>query len=491
MQATGEKYTPKVRLEVGDWSVDRELNIISNGEREVRLEPKIMKVLLLLTEEAGAVISKERLMEAVWPDAFVTEQVLTNAIWELRKALGDEARTPSYIQTVPRRGYRLIATVSTATDESPNEEDIEACDNAGTEKHLRLYKWRWAAAALAMMLLICFAALLILRPGLLTGEGSKQAIAEREARNAYAKGIERFNLRTPSAVRESLKYFEEAILLDPLYARAHAAISANYILLVPKVMAPHDGYPKAKSAALKALELDPRLAEAHSSMAMITLIFDRDWSRSEREFLQALRLAPEDGLARTWYAQYLLAANRLDEAYEQVKIACRLEPDSIGAQATAGEIFWWTERYDEAMQAYRKVLELDPNHLPARYGVGNVYRKKSLLAEARTQYRKALELVGEPSAAALAHTFAYAQKRDTSMLISKLDLALKQDKVLPSQLARIFATFNERDKAFYWLEKGYAEWDTGLLFLKSDDSWDNLREDPRFALLLRRVGFTD
>ncbi|MCI0487829.1 MAG: winged helix-turn-helix domain-containing protein [Blastocatellia bacterium] len=479
------------RLEVGDWSVDRDLNTISNGAREVRLEPKIMNVLLLLAEEAGTVVSKERLMKAVWPDAFVTEQVLINAIWELRKALGDDARMPSYIQTVPRKGYRLIAQVSAVTDLSPGEMTASPGDKAALEKRVSLHKWRWAAAGLAMMLLISFAALIILRPGLLTGRTDEQAVAHKEARNAYAKGIERFDLRSPAAARKSLKYFEEAIALDPLYAQAHAALAANYILLVPKVIAPHDGYPKAKAAALKAMELDPRLAEAHSSMAMIKLIFDRDWAGAEREFQQALRITPENGLARTWYAQYLLAANRLDEATEQVKIACELEPHSIGAQATAGEIFWWTERYDEAMQAYRKILELDPDNISARYGVGNVYRKRSLPAQASAEYRKALEMVGEPSAATLAHTFAYAKKREPSLLVSKLDLALKQEHVPPSQLARIFASFNERDKAFYWLEKGYAEWDTGLLFLKSDDSWDSLREDPRFALLLRRVGFTD
>ena len=482
----------RVRLKIGDWSVDREMNTISNGEREVRLEPKIMKVLLLLAEEADTVASKERLMQAVWSDAFVTEQVLINAVWELRKALGDEARTPRYIQTVPRKGYRLIAPVSIMTDKSSIEEKNSPANNAQLAGSFHLHKWRWAAVGLAMMLSVFIVALLIIRTDLLTGHSDEQSAgASGEARIAYAKGIERFSLRTPATVSESLKYFEEAIALDPDYARAHAAIAANYILLVPKVIAPHDGYPKAKAAALRAIELDPRLAEAHSSMAMIKLVYDRDWFGAEREFHQALRLAPESGLARTWYSQYLLAANRLEEAYEQIKVACELEPNSIWTQSTASEIFWWTERYDEAMAAYRKIIELDPGNISARFGLGNVYRKKSLLAETSAEYQKALELIGEPSAANLAQTFAYAQKRDASLLVTKLDLALKQDDVQPSHLARIFATFNERDKAFYWLEKGYAEWDTGLLFLNSDDSWDNLREDPRFALLLRRVGFTN
>jgi tetratricopeptide (TPR) repeat protein len=276
--------------------------------------------------------------------------------------------------------------------------------------------------------------------------------------------------------------------LDSTYAPAHASIAANYILLVPKALQPKEGYSKAKTAALKAIELNPRLSEAYSSMAMVKLIFERDWAEAEREFQQALRLDPENALARTWYAQFLMAANRLPEATEQIKIACKIAPNSVHAQATAGEIFWRTEQNDEAMQAYQKVVKLEPNHIPAHNGLANIYRKKLLFEQASSEYQKVLEIMGEPSAATLARTFAYAEKTEPKVLLSKLDIVLKHKNTAPSQIARIFAGFNDRDKAFYWLEKGYEEWDAGLMLLKIDDSWDNLREDPRFASLMQRVG---
>lgn len=484
-------------LKVGDWVVERELNAISGGGRDVRLEPKIMEVLLFLAGDPGSVVSKERLMAAVWRDTFVTEQVLTNAIWELRKALGDDARSPRYIQTVPKSGYRFIAQVSTtcevtnaAAQPVGEQATLPAGEPRPAEGKALPLKWRVTVGLAAA--LVGLAALLVWRAGLPPRPTNlPSGVTHREVREAYAKGLERFHLRTPTALRESLGYFEEAISLDPNYAPAHAALAANYLHLVPKTLAPHDGYPKARAAALKALELDPRLPEAHSSMAMIRLVFDRDWAGAERGFRQALGLAPRNAQARIWYAQYLMAAGRLDEATEQIRVACEEEPNSVAAQATAGEIFWRAGRDDEAMQAYKKVLELDPAHIPAHNGLGNVFHKKSLLAEASGEYQKALELMGEPGAARLAHAFTYARRDDRGMLINKLDVLLRQKHVPPSQVARLFAHFNEREKALYWLEKGYQEWDTGLLSLKSDGSWDGLREDPRFVALLRRVGLAE
>lgn len=477
-------------FKIGDWLVEPELNRVSCGQREIHLEPKIMAVLLLLAEQPGTVISKESLITSVWHNSFVTEQVLTNAIWELRKALGDEARSPTYIQTVPKKGYRLIAAVSNNISQSLSSQTVPAQSHPQSNYSFLLIGSRRAVAiGAAITIIVALTGLMILRAGLIRSRSEMAKMrAQQQAQAAYAKGLEQFQRRTHAGLLESLNYFEEAIRLHPAYAPAHAYVAANYILLVPKAMKPVEGYSKARAAAVRAIELNPQLSEAHSALAMVKVIFERDWAEADREFQLAVRLDPQNVLARTWYAKYLMAANRLPAAMEQINTACSIAPNSVEALATAGEIFRRNGQDDEALRAFQKVIELDPDHIYAHNGLGNIYHKRLLLEQARREYQKVMELMGEPAAETLARDFVDREKRTSQLLISKLNVLLKQKNVAPTQIARIFAGFNDREKAFYWLERGYQEWDAGLIHLKIDDSWDNLRDDPRFASLMHRVG---
>lgn len=479
----------KTGFKIGQWLIEPELNLISCSDKKIHLEPKVMEVLLLLTQEPEVVFSKEKLITTVWQNTFVTEQVLTNAIWELRKALGDDAKSPTYIQTVPKKGYRLIASISNTVTDPPVVEEI-LHQNAN-----RIFfnaRRNVVFVGTTALLLTVFAGLLIWRNNsIVTSPKTPQATSHQEVEALYAKGLERFNRRTEADLQESLKYFEEIIQLDSTYAPVYASLAVNYVFLVPKTLRPRDGYSKAKSAALKALEINPNSSEAHGALGIVKLLLERNWTEAEAEFQQAISLNPENALARTWYAQYLMAANRLQEAAEQINEACRLVPNSLHAQATAGDIFLRAKQDDEAIKAYQKVLEIDHNYIPAHNGLGNIYQKRLLLEQARYEYQKALELMGEPKAATMAKDFISGEKPESELLVNKLDVLLKQKNVPPTQIAQIFARFNERDKAFYWLEKGYEEMDTNLMLLKIDNSWDNLRGDPRFTSLMQRVGITN
>jgi DNA-binding winged helix-turn-helix (wHTH) protein/Tfp pilus assembly protein PilF len=495
------------RFNLGEWQVDPELNIITCAGREIRLEPTVMALLVCLSEQAGAVVSKEELMRQVWMGRFVTDGVLTTSIWELRRALGDDARRPRFIQTVPRKGYRVIAPVSTQAETSgaAPPAPLSASPTTATSRAMR---WKKPAMALALALGIAltFTMTLWLRDD--RHQATIQSIwqwrkehPERpelaahgaaEAREAYLKGRQAWGKRTEDGVRQGLELFERAAQLAPDYAPAYAGQADALIqLALLDAMRPDDAFPKAKTAALRAVRLDDRRAEAQASLAMIRFCYEWDWAEAETGFRHAIALNPTYATARNWYGQYLWAVGRLDEAEHEIRMAQEFEPNSVANQLAAGGLRAMRGQLDQAIESYRRAIALDSDYAVAWKSLGKLYDKKGMRNDALVAYQRFRELTGAPTASQTPLQFVRRNRKDDPQsLRHRLSLLWKLKYIRPTYVARLYLDLGDKDRAFEWLDRALSERDSNLLLLRSDHSWDALRNDPRFAALARQVGLT-
>jgi tetratricopeptide (TPR) repeat protein len=288
----------------------------------------------------------------------------------------------------------------------------------------------------------------------------------------------------------ALAQFECAVQLAPEYAPAWAGLADSHMQMVMlDAVRPEEGFPKAKAAVLRALQLNDALSEAHATLAMIKLCFDWDWLDAETEFQRALALDPTYATASNWYSQYLWAAGRVDEALREAAKAQELDPQSIAILLNAGNLFFLRRQSDQAVTCFRRILELDPKYVVAWKALSRAYDQQSKRREAEAAYLRFRELTNAPSVARMKEEFAaWSQKRDAQYLVQKLSFAWKRKYVRATYIARLYADLGDRERALEWLEKAYTERDSNLLFLKTDGSWDSLRADPRFASLTHRVG---
>jgi serine/threonine-protein kinase len=314
-----------------------------------------------------------------------------------------------------------------------------------------------------------------------------------EAHEAYLKGLYYRNLRTEDGLKKSIDSLQQAIEKDPGYALAYVGLADSYSVLTSwGLMAPREAYPRAKAAALKALELDETLAEAHASLGVVSNEYDWDWVGAEKEFKRAIELNPGYAFARHAYAEYLSQMGRHNEAIAEIKRAQELDPLSLAINAIVGYVFFHARRYDEAIAQYRSTLELNAGFYPAHLFLGWAYEQQKLYDEAISEYRKAIALEqGSPRVAAyLALGYAAAGKRTEALkIISNLRQLSKQRYVSPYGIAQVYTALGDFDQAFAWLEKAYEERPYELLYLKVDPRNDPLRSDPRFQDLLRRMNF--
>ncbi len=333
----------------------------------------------------------------------------------------------------------------------------------------------------------------------LSGE-QKKRLTKRFTNNAeayqlYLKGRYFWNKRTPEGLKKGIGYFNQAIDRDPGYALAYAGLADSYALLSGyiSVLPPKESWPKAKAAAMKALEIDETLAEAHTSLAYVTMSYDWDWARAEREFKRAIDLSPGYATAHHWYSVYLRAMGRFDESIAESERAQALDPLSLIINMDAGLPYYYARQYDRAIEHYRKTLEMDANFGHAHFCLGWAYEQKGLHEEAIAELQKASELSGRSIGimAALGRALAVAgRRREAQEILGELEEISKQQYVFPYDMAIVYAGLGEPDQAFEWLGKAFAERDVGVIWIKVDPMLDSLRADVRFVDLLRRAGFT-
>lgn len=335
-----------------------------------------------------------------------------------------------------------------------------------------------------------------LRPRL-TG-AQKKRLARRqtsspEAHQLYLQGRYHWNKRTEQGLKKSVQLFEQAINKDPAYALAYAGLADAYLNLGGWGYLPfRQAYPRAKAAALRALEFDDKLAEAHVSLAMAMKEYDWDWTGAGKEYQRALELNPNYAIAHQWYGEYLAAIGRHDEAIAVIQRAIDLDPLSLIIHSTLGRHgYYFARQYDRAIEQLKKTLEMDASFWVAHHFLGWVYAQVERFDEALAEFEAARRLNENLEImAGIGFTQALAGRRNEANQVldefKRLAATRYVSPILPGMVA---IALGENDQAFAWLEKAYADRVQMLSEINADPAFDRLRSDPRFHDLLRRVGF--
>ncbi len=320
--------------------------------------------------------------------------------------------------------------------------------------------------------------------------------ANPEAHLLYLKGRYYFFRATsgsPEFYEKSRVAYQQAIDADPTYASAYAGLSGYYALAADSgLLAPHEAWPKARAAAGKALEIDPKVG--HLNLANVYLFYEWNWPAYEAEIKRVLELHP--GAVEPYHQQaiYLRTMNRFEEAIASVRKAEQLDPLSRSIAVSAGWTYYYARRYDQAIEQFRRILTLDKESMDAHFGLAKSYEHKGMEKETIAQWETLLDLSGRPEVArSLQQTYAAsgyrkALKRTFETQLHGLQEAAKERYVSPVNFATLYALLGDKDQAFRWLEIAFADRSSKLLDLKLDADFDSLRSDARFADLAKRVG---
>jgi serine/threonine protein kinase len=312
-----------------------------------------------------------------------------------------------------------------------------------------------------------------------------------EAYQLYLKGRYHIYKLTPPEIQKGMSYFQQAIEVDPSYAFAYAGLSDAYRSLALSGETPStEVMPKAKAAAIKALEIDDRLGEAHSSFSSIIFWYDWDWNAAENHIKRAIELNPNNSDAHIFYAYILSLTGRHQESLAEAKRAGELDPLSLVASSLEGLFLFHAGQPDEALAKLLKTSEMDSNFPLPHLFAASVYIEKGMYAEAVAEARRARELnsISSGSVAFLGYALAKSGKQAEARKL--LDEMLKESAkqyLSPYHIALIYNALDERDETFAWLERGFEHRDVRMAFLKVEPKWNNIRSEPRFVSLLKRM----
>jgi TolB-like protein/DNA-binding winged helix-turn-helix (wHTH) protein/Flp pilus assembly protein TadD len=313
-----------------------------------------------------------------------------------------------------------------------------------------------------------------------------------EAYDLYLKGRYFWNKRTPQGFQRAVEYFQQATEKDPTYAPAYAGLADSYALMSGyNMVSPREIMPKARAAALRAVELDDKLAEAHTSLAVIAQNYDWDWKTVEKEYRRAIELDPNYPTAHHWYAESLALEGRFDEAFVEIERARQLDPLSLIIATDYGAILYFSRQYDRAIKQLRAVLDMEPNFPRAHILVG-AYVQKGMYAEALADIERWRRIEDNPwSWMMLAYVYGRSgQQEKARSALEKLEELNRRGETDSASIALAHLGMGDKEKAIAWLQKAYAEHSIPTA-LKVDPIYDPLRSDPRFQELLRRVGLAE
>lgn len=499
----GQADTPP--LAFGGFVLDPSRGALLRHGVEIRLRAKSFDVLAHLVRRAGRLVAKQELMDAIWPDAAVTDDSLVQCLVEIRRALGDDQ---AWIHTARGRGYRFDGPVRPLDHVRPVEHDhaspaapvpsptsaaapapaptpIPAAAPAPAPRPL-VARWVLAGAVLA-------AASIAVGASALWPRGAPSSTRTAEARRAYEEGERSVERRTRDSIAQAIAAFERAIALDPTFAPGFAGLSNT--LVVRGVFGgarPDDSYPRARAAALRAVELDPTLAEGHVALAHVQVQWDRDWRGAERSYRRALALDPGAARAHMLYALFLGAMGRVDESVHESRIAASLRPDSptVGA-VRAIVLFIGSRRSEEALEEGRRAIALDP-----AFSLGHFWQALALadvgrFDEAMTEALASRTGVGNLPAPAVGYIHGRAGRRaDALEVLRALEAARARSIYVPAtDLALVAVGMGDHAAALTWLEHAFDEHAHWMCSMRSFPPFDPLRQEPRFKALVARMKF--
>ena len=417
------------------------------GRKVVRLSPKAHDVLVVLLRQSGHLVTKDELLSRVWPDAIVEEGILTVHISALRKALGDDRRSNGYIETVSRSGYRFVAPVS----REQSDRDTERLQ--AQPRPVELYE--------------------------LVGRGRARVLS-----GSY--------FEVPDAVSS----FRAAIALDPTYAAAHAGLAVARCLQGCLRAAPYEeAFAEAKSSALRALAMDSECADAQMALGVV-LVSQWDWAAAERSLRRALEINPSHTEALLAYGSLMEALGRSEEGLRFKEQALARSPDSWLVFAEIANSRWNQRLYHDAIRWAKRVLEIDPRNLLAGEFLCAAYLKCGDVDQFLAENLRRAALFGVPADALARLTRqaadlgrAYATEGHAGLARCMLaQIPPDAGGAIALQRAVLHGVAGELDAAFAHLDRALDQRDPGLVYIAIAPQWDSLRDDPRFADRLKRMG---
>ncbi len=323
---------------------------------------------------------------------------------------------------------------------------------------------------------------------------NKEPFVKMEAYTQYLKGRFFWNQRNRESIKKAVECFEQALKNDPEYALAHVGLADSYFQLTAHgYMPPEEAYPKAKFEALKALELDDMLVEAHTTLAALLANYDWDWREAEVEFKRAIDLNPNYSNAHLWYGSLLLHLGRHEEAFVEIRKAHELDPLSQQTATTFGNAYEALRQYDLSIEMHKRSLELDPSFIPARMNLAELYVIKFMFSEAEQEIQKVMSFtsVRAPFEIFLGFIAACSGRKEEAkrVLFDYLgEKGEREKKYVPPELfAILYNALGDKDKAFEWLEVAIMKRSSFILDIKNSPLIDDLRSDARYQSLLRKL----
>jgi serine/threonine-protein kinase len=448
----------------GDFELSAETYELRRAGTPVHLEPRVFELLAYLLAHRRRVVPKEELLAQLWPAQHVSEAALSGAVRDARRALGDKGVQDRWIQTVHGRGYRFAG---------------EAVDPAGPDP-----RGAGAEAAAARA------------PANGTGgpldEPPTRRVADPRFERLVLIGRRHWDKRTEAGLQAGASCFQQALEIDPLDPRAWVGLADCYNLLANHgFVDPTLARSRTVAAAERALALEPESTAAVRALATAAYLFDFDWERSERLFLQALGREPDDALSHYLYGALLGTIGRFDEGLAELRRSAELEPLMMHAPAACGWVLHRAGRSAEGVERLRRVLPLAPEIAQFHWWLGEALVETGDHDLARASLQRALRLGDRPSSvlAYLAHAEGRAGRLSAAReLLAELDQRASTGYLPPYYRALVFAGLGERETALAELERAWNVRDTWLRDLKVDPSFASLRSDPRYRRLLELLG---
>jgi TolB-like protein len=328
-----------------------------------------------------------------------------------------------------------------------------------------------------------------------------QGRVQPAAYDVYLKARYNLHQMTPSAISKSIEDFEHAIKADPNYAPAYAGLASAYALLAIApfdLLPPHEAMPKAEKAARKSLELDQSFAEAHTALALVNHHYHWKWKEAEAGYEQAIELNPDHADTHLWYSWMLLALGRRDAAFDEIEQTMSIVQETdphrlVAVHTTRAAAYYFGREYQRAVEECEKAKQLDPGYFMLHFIAGRAYMRLNEHAKAIAHLKQARTDTGEMPLMDAALGLAYAvsgKKAETMKLAEAFKAAAKKRYIPPTYFGMLFAGLGDKDKALMWLEKAFEERADGLTWLSVEPMLDDVRSDPRFQDLIRRIGLT-
>ncbi len=452
--------------EFGPFCLHATAGTLTRGGDGIHLTAKGYATLLFLVERAGSLVRKEELLDGVWPEGFVEPANLTQTIYVLRKTLDDsDARL---IETVPGRGYRFAAPVRDALEPQPPHGRATA-PGRPVSRPARLL-WPALVSVLALVISTLHSSV---------PSAGRPAAVNSEAHRDYVLGRYYWSRRTYPGVVLAMRYFKAALQADPFYAQAYSGIADSYAIMgyySPAASASRQRALRlARGAALRAVALDPNLAEAHASLGFTDSLIGADDRETTREFQRAIALDPGYATAREWYSWYLFYHHDQHGALAQMEQARNLDPLSpIINFALANQLFF-ARRYEEASEQWHQAITIDPNTEIVFYGAGLADEQLGDDQLAAREFREALALSpNDPDTiGALAYVLARMQEPDSAR---RLLAMISRMRPLPAyDIALVDDALGQRVQALRWLALARAQHDRNFTSYPMDPRMDDLR----------------